>query len=71
MPTTGLRPAVLRPRDAAAYIGVSLPSFWRYARIDPTCPEPFQLGGNATGVMREDLDRWLQSKRDAAREGAR
>lgn len=58
-----ITPAVLRPKQAAVYLGFSVPTFWRYAKIDPTFPKPFKLGANATGVMRSDLDQWLLAKR--------
>lgn len=58
--------AVLRPKQAAAYIGVSLPTFWRYAKEEPDFPQPFRLGANASAVMREELDAWLKAKREAA-----
>lgn len=53
---------VLRPRQAADYIGMSLPSFWRLAKTDPTFPRTFKLSTNSTAVMRADLDRWLTDK---------
>ncbi|MGX5658173.1 helix-turn-helix transcriptional regulator [Castellaniella ginsengisoli] len=61
-----ITPAVLRPSQAATYIGMSVPSFWRYAKLDPNFPQPFKIGPNATAVMRADLDAWLKSKREAA-----
>lgn len=60
-----INPPVLRPKQAAQYIGVSLPSFWRYAKYDPDFPRPLRLGPNARAVMRDDLDAWLASKREA------
>lgn len=58
--------AVLRPKQAAAYIGVSLPTFWRYAKEEPDFPHPFKLGANASAVMKDELDAWLNAKREAA-----
>ncbi|TAN27281.1 MAG: AlpA family phage regulatory protein [Castellaniella sp.] len=62
---TTINPPVLRPSQAAAYIGLSLPSFWRIAKADPSFPRPFKVGPNSTAVMRRDLDAWLESKRVA------
>lgn len=59
-------PAVLRPKQGATYIGASVPTFWRYAKHDPTFPRVFKIGPNASAVMREELDAWLKSKREAA-----
>lgn len=61
---TAINPPVLRPTQAAAYIGLSLPSFWRIAREDSTFPKPFKLGANSTAVMRADLDAWLKAKKE-------
>lgn len=55
---------VLRPKQAAAYIGMSVPSFWRIVKDDPTFPRPFKLSANATAVMRTDLDQWLVTKQE-------
>ena len=63
---TVINPPVLRPTQAAAYIGLSLPTFWRLARQDETFPKPFRLGENSTAVMRDDLDAWLQARKEAA-----
>lgn len=60
-----INPAVLRPKQAAAYIGVSLPSIWRFAKEDPDFPQPFKIGPNASAIFREELDAWLKSKREA------
>lgn len=49
------------------YIGTSVPSFWRFARTDPTFPKLFKLGADSTAVMRADLDTWLEAKREAAK----
>lgn len=55
---------VIRPRAAAKYIGVSIASFWRFVKNDPSFPQPFRIGQQATVVMRADLDAWLQQKRE-------
>lgn len=65
MDTTEITPAVLRPKQAAAYIGVSLPTYWRFTKDDPDFPRPFKLGANASAVMRDELDTWLAAKRGA------
>lgn len=65
MSTTTTSP-VLRPKQAATYIGLSLPSFWRFVKEDQTFPRPFKIGANATAVMRADLDAWLETKKEGA-----
>jgi len=57
---------VLRPKQAAAYIGMSVPSFWCFAKDDPTFPRLFKIGPQATAIMRADLDAWIAAKREAA-----
>lgn len=57
-----LNSLVLRPRQAAAYCGISLPTFYRYARNDPDFPRLIKIGPNVTVVRAADLDRWLQVK---------
>ena len=67
MSTNTITPAVLRPRQAAAYIGVSLPSFWRFAKVDPEFPRPFKIAANSSAVLRVDLDAWLMKRKEVAR----
>lgn len=62
-----INPPVLRPKDAASYIGVSLPTFWRFSLEDPDFPSVFKLGSNSSAVMRVELDNWLASKRGAVK----
>lgn len=54
--------AVLRPKAAAEYCGLSLTTFWRLAKNDPTFPQPFKLTKATTGVLRSGLDAWLQAR---------
>lgn len=63
---TVINPRVLRPRQAAEYIGISIASFWRIAKSDPDFPTPFKLSANSSAIMREDLDAWLKAKQEAA-----
>ena len=61
---TTITPAVLRPKQAAAYIQMSIPSFWRLAKNDPNFPRPFKLSENSTAIFRKDLDDWLAAKKE-------
>ncbi len=56
-------PAVLRPKQAAQYLGIGIATFRRFINEDPTFPRPFKLREAATGIMRADLDAWLEAKR--------
>lgn len=66
-PATDVPPAALRVKQGAPYIGVSIPTFWRFAKTDPAFPKPIKIGGNTTVFMRDELDAWLKAKRDGAR----
>lgn len=59
---------VIRPTEASRLLGISLSTFWRRARIDPTFPKPFRLGGarsRTTVVDAEELSQWLTACKDA------
>lgn len=55
--------AVLRPKAAAKYLGISISSFWRYAKIDGAFPQPFKVTKNCAVVTIADLDAWISAKR--------
>lgn len=56
-------PKVLRPKEAARHLGVSVATLWRFAKNDPKFPKPFKIGVQATGIMRAELDDWLRARR--------
>jgi excisionase family DNA binding protein len=56
--------AVLRIAPAAAYIGISRSYLYNLFRTGELAR--LRLGGRAAGVLRTDLDAWLQRQRDAA-----
>ena len=58
--TTGTAPAILRPKAAAAYLGVSL-SFL-YAAILRREITKIKLGERASGIRRSDLDAWIEAQ---------
>ena len=64
---TTITPAVLRPKQAAAYIQMSIPSFWRLAKNDPNFPRPVKLSENSTAIFRKDLDDWLAAKKESVK----
>jgi prophage regulatory protein len=53
---------VIRPNQGAKKLGVSLSTYWRYAK-SPEFPVAFRLGPNAIGWDEAELDAWLESRR--------
>ncbi len=55
------RAEVLRPREAARYVGLSRPTIdpWRKAG---KFPKALRLGAQAIGWRRSDLDAWLNER---------
>lgn len=53
-------PAVLRPRDAAAYLGIGLSTIWRWAQINPAFPRSHKLASRVTVFYKSDLDAFLE-----------
>ena len=56
----------LRPAQAAAKLGVSLPTLWRYARNNPHFPKPRKLSERVTVFDEQELDEFLTAPRVAA-----
>lgn len=52
---------VLRPREAARYVGVSRPTIDRWRKAGKF-PKALQLGAQAIGWRRSDLDDWLNDR---------
>jgi len=59
-------PAVLRPKEAARYLGVGTATFWRFVKNDPTFPRTFKITAQATAIYKKDLDAWLHRRRMGA-----
>ena len=53
---------MLRRKEAAAKLGVSQPTFWRWSK-GPDFPVGFRLGPNAVGYAETELEAWLESRR--------
>ena len=63
MKNTGRTP--LRPAQAAAYLGCSPATLWRWAKTLKNFPKPYKLPGQRTTLwFKDDLDNW-----EAAQEG--
>ena len=56
-----LPPAVLRPKEAAQYIGLSIATLARM-RVDGTGPVFIQIHTRSIGYRREDLDDWVAAR---------
>ena len=52
---------VLRPREAARYVGLSRPAIDRWRKAGKF-PKALQLGPQAIGWRRSDLDKWLDDR---------
>ena len=55
------RAEVLRPREAARYVGVSRPTIDRWRKAGKF-PKALQLGAQSIGWRRRDLDEWLNNR---------
>lgn len=53
----------LRPKLAAERIGVSVVTFFRWAREDPSFPDLFRPTSRTTLIDSGELDAWLEAKR--------
>jgi predicted DNA-binding transcriptional regulator AlpA len=58
--------AVLRPPQAANYIGCSLRQLYNIERDDPDFPRKIIFSRRCVGYRRESLDAYLQRKEAAA-----
>lgn len=56
-------PAVLRPDDAMAFIGVGRSRFYDLTK-EPGFPKPVWLGERARGYLADDLTAWAKHRRD-------
>lgn len=52
---------VLRPREAARYVGLSRPTIDRWRKAGKF-PKALQLGAQAIGWRRSNLDEWLDER---------
>lgn len=56
----------IRPAGAALKLGVSVPTIWRWARLNPDFPRPFKLGSRVTLFDESELDAFLAEARRVA-----
>lgn len=58
---------ILRPRELAGYIGLSLATLWRLRRTG-SLPEPIRLSPNCVGWRTSVIDSWLAARAHGNRE---
>lgn len=56
----------LRVADAAVRLGVSIPTIWRYARLNPEFPKPIKISAGVTVFDADELDAFVDSRRTTA-----
>ncbi len=61
---------ILRPRDAANHLGVSISTLYRWERECPGFPKRIKLGPRASGWRLADLESWLERQAAQGREVA-
>lgn len=54
--------AVLRPKDACAYLGFGRTKLHELHEEDPTFPRKIRFSIRCVGWRKEDLDAWLELK---------
>jgi len=54
--------AVLRPKEAAKYLGFSTTTLWRKEKEDPDFPKKITFFIRCCGYLRSDLDLYIQKK---------
>ncbi|PWG62333.1 helix-turn-helix transcriptional regulator [Spiribacter halobius] len=57
---------VLRPPQAAEYLGMTTRHLYNVAERDPTFPRKIVFSARCVGWRREALDAWLKEKERAA-----
>ena len=58
---------ILRPRELAGYVGLSLATLWRLRRTG-ALPEPIRLSANCVGWRVSVVDAWLATRAQTGRE---
>ncbi|MDC6132405.1 AlpA family phage regulatory protein [Burkholderia gladioli] len=58
---------VKRPKDAAKHLGISIPTLWRWLRVDSDFPRPFKLADRVTLFYTAELDAYLERKAQGSR----
>ena len=53
----------LRPNTAAEFLGISVPTLWRWAKNRPDFPQPIRLSARCTVFDSAQLHEWRESQR--------
>lgn len=64
--TTTHSSRLVRPKDAAQLLGVSLNTVWRWARERADFPNPVKLGPASTAWRLVDLEEFIERRRLAS-----
>lgn len=62
--------AVLRPKDASAYLGFGRTKLHELHETDPTFPRKIRFSTRVVGWRKADLDAWLEQKARQAKGAA-
>jgi predicted DNA-binding transcriptional regulator AlpA len=60
--TTVSTPAIMRLKEAAYYLQISLPTLWRMGEQDPNFPKKIRMNSRCVGYLKTDIDVWLANK---------
>ncbi|MCC4115342.1 AlpA family phage regulatory protein [Aromatoleum toluclasticum] len=52
----------LRPQQAAEFLGISIPTFWRWIKERPDFPRPIRLSARCTVVDQAELIAWRDAQ---------
>lgn len=52
----------LRPRPAADFLGISLPTLWRWIKERPDFPRPIRLSARCTVIDQAELIAWRDAQ---------
>jgi prophage regulatory protein len=53
---------LLRLKQAAAHLNISLQTLWRLGEQEPTFPKKIKLSTRVCFYRRSDLDEWIKSR---------
>lgn len=67
--TTTPAPAMLRPKDACAYLGFGRTKLHHLYETDPDFPRKIRFSARCVGWRKEDLDSYLAKKAAIAAKG--
>jgi predicted DNA-binding transcriptional regulator AlpA len=60
--TTVSTPAIMRLKEVAYYLQISLVTLWRMGEQDPNFPKKIRMNSRCVGYLKTDIDNWLASK---------